>query len=285
MDGPVSTSTSTHDGLTLWTALPDIALGRILGFLQGRDACSARGVCTQWRDGVDSTRHTCTFQPHAPLRFIFDMLKRCRPRLRKVVLAFREDADVIVTWMQANGMIRQLDVLDASYTRISLETVVSLAASFPSLTVHTRGAWQATVPSPKNTPRDVLEAQLWAFRDGGVPDGIASAFQHASPGNRRVTGPLERFSFMIRQWYSDLLKWQCYEYVSHIDVEGDAGTANFLVMIDRGVDGRIARCYAWSLSKQDNGCWMTDGVQLTRLADIDESRRGPATKIEFSFEM
>ena len=56
-------------------------------------------------------------------------------------------------------------------------------------------------PSPDLSPEDVVRIQVEALQrnDEPSPDaGIEAAFRFASPSNRRATGPLGRFSEMVR---------------------------------------------------------------------------------------
>ena len=48
-------------------------------------------------------------------------------------------------------------------------------------------------PSPAHSPEAVLEAQLSALADQRYTD----VFAHASPANRRATGPVQKFARML----------------------------------------------------------------------------------------
>ena len=64
-----------------------------------------------------------------------------------------------------------------------------------------KGAGDAPVPKPELTPEQVVEIQVEALRKNDVPTpdaGIATTFRFASPGNRKVTGPLERFAPIVK---------------------------------------------------------------------------------------
>ena len=50
-------------------------------------------------------------------------------------------------------------------------------------------------PSPDLTPLEVVEKQLVALQRGDV----AAAFAFASPDNKRITGPWQKFEMMVRQ--------------------------------------------------------------------------------------
>ena len=119
------------------------------------------------------------------------------------------------------------------------------------------------MPSPDLTPEEVVRLQVEALQrnDEPRPDaGIATAFRFASPGNRRATGPLERFAAMVKgPVYGDMLGFESAEY-GVMRVEGDLAAQRVTLVQS---DGRRVR-YVFGLSKQTGGdcagCWMTDSV-------------------------
>lgn len=117
-------------------------------------------------------------------------------------------------------------------------------------------------PSPDLTPGSVIRIQVEALQanDSPTPDaGIAAAFRFASPGNRAATGPLPRFTQMIKLGYPDMLGFAEAEYGA-IQVVGDRAQ-QAVTLVQR--DGRRTT-YVFALSRQRggpyDGCWMTDGV-------------------------
>ena len=57
-----------------------------------------------------------------------------------------------------------------------------------------------TEPHPALSPRDVVRIQIEALRKNDTPyenRGIEVTFNFASPANKRMTGPLERFKVMV----------------------------------------------------------------------------------------
>jgi len=117
-------------------------------------------------------------------------------------------------------------------------------------------------PSPGLSPEDVVRIQVEALQrnDEPAPDaGIEAAFRFASPSNRAATGPLGRFSRMIREGYGDMLGFRRAEY-GPMRVEG--GRAVQAVTLIQPDGARST--YAFALSRQEggpyDGCWMTDGV-------------------------
>jgi len=118
-------------------------------------------------------------------------------------------------------------------------------------------------PSPDLSPEDVIRLQVEALQrnDEPHPDaGIEAAFRFASPANKRATGPLERFTAMVKgPAYGAMLGFERAEY-GELRVEGGQA-AQRVTLIQP--DGRRVR-YVFGLSKQSGGeyagCWMTDSV-------------------------
>lgn len=118
-------------------------------------------------------------------------------------------------------------------------------------------------PSPSYGPAEVVDRQLEALRtnDDPRPDaGVATAYNFASPANRRATGPLPRFVEMVRgRRYRPMIDHA--EAVAG-PVEDSPDGARRLVTIT-GAEGRTVT-YAFSLSRAEAGplagCWLTDAV-------------------------
>ncbi len=58
-----------------------------------------------------------------------------------------------------------------------------------------------TEPDPSLSPQDVVSIQIEALQHNDTPyedRGIEVTFNFASPTNKRMTGPLERFKVMVR---------------------------------------------------------------------------------------
>ena len=56
-------------------------------------------------------------------------------------------------------------------------------------------------PNPDIKPREVIEIQLNALMKNDIPskdNGIIQTWFFAHPNNQRVTGPIERFKYMIK---------------------------------------------------------------------------------------
>lgn len=121
-------------------------------------------------------------------------------------------------------------------------------------------------PTPELSPGEVVAAQLAGFAQGD-DEGIARAFAFASPGNRANTGPLPRFTRMIREAYPELIGHREAELAPLREDESHAYQGVEIV----SADGR-SHLYFFILSRYElegcEGCWMTDGVSK-RPADPD----------------
>lgn len=126
-------------------------------------------------------------------------------------------------------------------------------------------------PSVDHSPARVVEIVLEALqRSDATPEDrhLDTVFSFASPANRRVTGPIERFARMIRQGYPDMLS-----YIERrrepIEVRGDVALQAVWLTTP---DGREVG-YVFRLGRQQQGryenMWMTDAVY-----PLGESRLG-----------
>ena len=108
---------------------------------------------------------------------------------------------------------------------------------------------------------DTGKIQVEALRNNSLLDeGIELTYRFASPGNKRVTGPLVRFTAMVRSPpYDRLLNHRSARY-GPLAVSGDEAYQRVIVTDAAGEEV----VYHWVLSRQSEGqykdCWMTDGV-------------------------
>ena len=126
-------------------------------------------------------------------------------------------------------------------------------------------------PNPKLSPEEVVSIVLQALQHNDTPtknSGIAITFGFASPANRAITGPLDRFIELVNNpLYKPMLNHRHAERGS-IRVAGDMARQR-VTLFD--AEGRRA-IYIFTLSKQQEepykDCWMTDGVE--RVPDTNE---------------
>jgi hypothetical protein len=128
-------------------------------------------------------------------------------------------------------------------------------------------------PRPELSPEQVVQYQVEALQHNDEPKadaGIERAFRFASPSNKQMTGPLEKFIRIVKSpVYSSMLNSVSSSIVGS-DVKDDQ--ARFAVHFV-AADGRQVT-FVFVLSKQNEGefnnCWMTDGV-----APLDQGEDGP----------
>ena len=129
-------------------------------------------------------------------------------------------------------------------------------------------SWRDAVPHAGLAPGDVVVAQLDALREGaGGNEGIAVAFRFASPGNRRSTGPVERFARMIREGPYEVLLGYDGAHPGPVEVDGDSATQRVTI-----VRGGTSRHFVFILTRQWDGdcvgCWMTDAVLVEEVDEV-----------------
>lgn len=123
-------------------------------------------------------------------------------------------------------------------------------------------------PAPDYDPARVIEIQVSAFADNDDPvknAGIKTAYNFASPANRRATGPLDRFIRMVEgPQYAPMIDHT--EAVTG-PIEREDGQASQQITLT-GPNGQTAT-YEFGLSVHDGtgdipaGCWLTDRVLRT----------------------
>lgn len=122
---------------------------------------------------------------------------------------------------------------------------------------------QDAYPSPELSPEEVVEIQMEAFSNNDEDDtGVAIAFRFASPQNKEMTGPLSRFSTMMRTpAYRPMLTAEQIEYGATAVRERVAR----VVVTTVASDGE-RRSYEFLLGKQRmgefEGAWMTEAVRI-----------------------
>ncbi len=118
-------------------------------------------------------------------------------------------------------------------------------------------------PNPEWSPRDVIAIQLQALRHNNSPrpdTGIRVAFLFASPANKVVTGPLDRFCTLVKSpLYAPLINHQQATFESLI-IQNLVARLSVTIL---SADGdRIP--FVFILSRQPAGryshCWLTDAV-------------------------
>lgn len=118
-------------------------------------------------------------------------------------------------------------------------------------------------PDPDYSPAETVGIQLAALRTNDDPyadAGIRTAYNFASPANRAATGPIDRFTAMVKgPQYRPMI-----DYVEAVrgPLERDGNTAHQTVTLT-GTSGETCT-YTFRVSLQSRGpfrgCWQTDRV-------------------------
>jgi hypothetical protein len=128
-----------------------------------------------------------------------------------------------------------------------------------------------TEPDPSLSPQDVVSIQIEALQQNDTPykdRGIEVTFNFASPKNKSVTGPLERFKAMLRSPdYGPMIDHRSAEY-KIVKVEGDFAQVDVIL---ESKDGQFLG-YRFTLSRQHGnqfeGSWMTSAVSLFNIVSL-----------------
>ena len=128
-------------------------------------------------------------------------------------------------------------------------------------------------PSTDQQPADVVRIVIEALAKNDEPysnAGIATTFAFASPANKINTGPLPKFTQMVRTpAYGIMIDHVEHEFSEVVLMESDA----YQMVRIRGVKGDEA-IFAFRLSQQAggkyDGMWMTDAVWPVASGDIPE---------------
>lgn len=115
-------------------------------------------------------------------------------------------------------------------------------------------------PNEDYTPQQVITIVVDSLQKNSADDeGIATVFRFASPGNKSATGPLSRFTQMLKRGFPDMLNHMGVRYDA-IDITGDMAVQAVWLQTHSGAEYG----YAFQLRKQrggmHDGMWMTDAV-------------------------
>ncbi len=152
-----------------------------------------------------------------------------------------------------------------------MTTTAKLSCAIAAATFFAVGCSQlGTRPHPAYGPAEVVRLQVEALARDEGGSGIAVAYRFASPRNKPLTGPLERFARVVQApSYRPMLRHRAAEYGPALVSERNA----VQVVRVTAWDGS-RHTYLFELSKQRGGslpgCWLTDSV--TRLESEEVER-------------
>ena len=124
-------------------------------------------------------------------------------------------------------------------------------------------------PNPDIAPAEVIAIQLNGLQHNDKPEtdaGIRQTWAFAHPRNRAMTGPLKRFTTMLKSpGYNVMLNHVSNEIVP---ASSGKGWRQFDVFMETE-NGEVMQ-FAWIVEKVTDGryknCWMTVAVSAPRLA-------------------
>lgn len=117
-------------------------------------------------------------------------------------------------------------------------------------------------PNAEYSPAEVVEIVIDALQTNSEADGdqgIATVFRFASPKNRAVTGPINRFTNMIKRGFPDMLNHSGARF-EPIEISGNIAVQTVWLYTVTGTEVG----YAFQIGRQSggdhDGLWMTDAV-------------------------
>ncbi len=117
-------------------------------------------------------------------------------------------------------------------------------------------------PAVNMEPDAVVQIVIDALRDNDPTagdDGIATVWRFAAPSNKAMTGPLERFTQMLKGGFSEMLNHIDSDY-GPMEIDGDLAIQPVWLITPSGDEVG----YVFQLRKQSagpfQGMWMTESV-------------------------
>jgi hypothetical protein len=128
-------------------------------------------------------------------------------------------------------------------------------------------------PTTERQPEDVVRIVIEALAHNDKPHadaGIATTFAFASPANKVNTGPLPKFSQMIRTpTYGIMIDHLEHEF-REVVLMGDKAYQMVRVLGNSGAEAIFAFRLSRQLGGEFDGMWMTDAVWPVATGDIPE---------------
>lgn len=140
-----------------------------------------------------------------------------------------------------------------------------------------------SIPQPDYSPAEVVTLQIESMRDSASsPERLTTCYSLASPQNREITGPIERFGAMVMMPpYDRLARCQAWQVGRPVI---DQDHAAVLVSTISSDGSGVAFRFLLRLHTEHpfDGCWLTEAVQV--LARTDTSDDAWLSKKESSLE-
>ncbi len=152
--------------------------------------------------------------------------------------------------------------------RIITATITALLLSFSVWSsvaladIKTNSSASAPSPNIELTPDQVVVIVVDALKHNDPTkddDGIATVFEFASPGNRAMTGPLERFTQMIKRGFSDMLNHFDSSY-GEMEISNNKALQSVWLTSRAGVETGYVFQLGRQIGGEYDGMWMTESV-------------------------
>jgi len=147
----------------------------------------------------------------------------------------------------------------ATLTRSAMIAVGFIFVTFSNPSILLADA-KLVFPSPEYSPQQVISIVVQSLQTNSSDNaGIATVYRFASPRNKASTGPLSRFTQMIKRGFPDMLNHTGVRY-DPMEISGDIAVQAVWLQTSTGAEFG----YAFQLRKQRGGnvadMWMTDAV-------------------------
>lgn len=117
-------------------------------------------------------------------------------------------------------------------------------------------------PSADYGPQEVVKIVVESLQTNSATtndNGIATVFRFASPSNRSNTGPLERFTRMVKGGFADMLNHTDARYDA-MELTDDTAIQAVWLSSDTGAETGYAFQLGLQKSGEFEGMWMTEAV-------------------------
>ena len=149
------------------------------------------------------------------------------------------------------------------FRRIFAFLIFSLCVSTTASTA------ELVYPNPDIAPAEVIAIQLNGLQHNDSPEtdaGIRQTWAFAHPRNRAMTGPLKRFTTMLKGPGYDVML----NHASHEIVPANSGEGWRQFDVFMEIENGEVMQFSWVVEKVTDGryknCWMTVAVSAPRLA-------------------
>lgn len=131
-------------------------------------------------------------------------------------------------------------------------------------------------PNPRLTAADVVQIQMRALQQNGPDDaGIHTTYRFASPENRQVTGPYERFAQMIKAAPYDAMLNSVSLSFGEIRIDQAQAMQEVRVVTFDGKEVVYVFLVRRQVQPPYKDCWMTDAVYTLPPVQEEEYKLGP----------